>query len=118
MEKTSGNYSEVRVEYLPLSSLKPAKRNPKKHHIETVLRSMDRFGYVAPMILNERTGRLVVGHGRLESLKKSKAEGKEPPTRIEMKNGDWFVPLEHGVSFSDEHEAEAYLLADNQTKRY
>lgn len=73
--------NSVRVEYLPLSSLKLAKRNPKKHECNTIIRSMGRFGYVAPMILDERTGRLVTGHGRLESLQKAKAEGKEPPHR-------------------------------------
>ncbi|MBI4460061.1 MAG: hypothetical protein HY648_08395, partial [Acidobacteria bacterium] len=107
--------SEVRVDYLPLSSLKPARRNPKKHEIDTVLASMGRFGYVAPMILDERTGRLVAGHGRLESLKKAKLEGKHPPGRIRIQNGEWLVPVIRGVAFADDSEAEAYLLADNQT---
>ncbi|HJZ11881.1 MAG TPA: hypothetical protein VJ521_07015, partial [Acidobacteriota bacterium] len=31
--------NQLRVEYLPLSSLKPAKRNPKRHQIDTVLAS-------------------------------------------------------------------------------
>ena len=105
---------EVRVEYLPLASLKSARRNPKKHQIETVLTSMGRFGYVAPMILDERTGRLVAGHGRLESLKRAKANGQAPPERIHVKNGDWLVPVVRGVAFADDREAEAYLLADNQ----
>src|SRR5687767_4858173 len=96
------NNGHLRVQYFPLSSLKPAKRNPKKHEIDTVLASMGRFGYVAPMILDERTGRLVAGHGRLESLKKAKAEGKKPPTRIRVKNGDWLVPVVRGVSFADD----------------
>lgn len=110
---TSG--SSLRVEYLPLSSLKPAKRNPKRHHIETVLTSMGRFGFVSPLVLDERTGRLVAGHGRLESLKKAKAEGKTPPNRVRVENGVWFVPVVRGVAFADDREAEAYLLADNQT---
>ena len=42
------NDGSLRVDYLPLSSLKPARRNPKKHQIDTVLTSMGRFGYVAP----------------------------------------------------------------------
>ena len=109
------NDGSLRVEYLPLSSLKPARRNPKRHQIETVLRSMDRFGYVAPMILGERTGRLVAGHGRVQSLKQAKADGKQPPSRIRIKNGDWLVPVVRGVSFADDREAEAYLLAYNQT---
>ena len=96
-------------------SLKPASRNPKSHQVDTVLMSMGRFSYVSPMILDERTGRLVAGHGRLESLRKAKAEGKEPPDCIRVKNGDWFVPVVRGVAFVDDREAEAYLLADNQT---
>ena len=106
---------QLRVEYLPLSSLKPAKRNPKKHQIGTVLESMGRFGYVSPMILDERTGRLVAGHGRLESLRKAKAQGKEPPGRVREGKGDWLVPVVRGVRFENEQEAEAYLLSDNQT---
>lgn len=109
------NKGHLRVQYVPLSSLKPAKRNPKKHEIDTVLTSMVRFGYVAPMILDERTGRLVAGHGRLESLKKAQAEGKAPPKRVRVENGDWLVPVVRGVAFQDDSEAEAYLLADNQT---
>jgi len=67
------------------------------------------------MIVDDRTGRLVVGHGRLESLRKAKAEGKEPPDRIRVQNGEWFVPVVLGVAFANDREAEAYLLADNQT---
>jgi DNA modification methylase len=120
ISKQSGKHKarsdgQLRVEYLPLSSLKPAKRNPKRHQIDTVLTSMGRFGYVAPMILDERTGRLVAGHGRLDSLKKAKEEGKKPPNRIGKVNGDWLVPVVRGVAFADDSEAEAYLLADNQT---
>ena len=109
---TSG---KLRVESLPLSSLKPAKRNPKRHKVETVITLMERFGYVAPMILNERTGQLVAGHGRLESLIKAMKEGKQPPSRILIENGEWLVPVVRGVAFADDREAEAYLLADNQT---
>ena len=105
----------LRVEYLPLSTLKPALRNPKSHHVETVLGSMARFGYVAPMILDERSGRLVAGHGRLESLKRAKLAGKKPPDHIRVAAGEWLVPVVRGVAFEDDREAEAYLLADNQT---
>src|SRR5689334_9807248 len=82
----------LRVEYLPLSSLKPATRNPKRHEIETLLASMNRWGYVGLMILDERTGRLVAGHGRLEALKRAKEAGQKPPDRIRVVGGEWYVP--------------------------
>ena len=89
----------LRVEYVPLAALKPAPRNPKKHQVKTVLESMGRFGYVSPMILDERTGRLVAGHGRLESLKQAKLDGKTPPSRIRVEKVDWLVPVVRGIAF-------------------
>src|SRR5438309_5335472 len=88
---------------------------PKSHQVQTVLASMERFGYVAPMILNERSGRLVAGHGRLESLKRAKLTGQKPPDRIRVSGSEWLVPGVRGVAFAENREAEAYLLADNQT---
>src|ERR1700674_5867681 len=88
----------LRVEYLSLSGLKPATRNPKSHQVETVLASMERFGYVAPMILDERSGRLAAGHGRLESLKRAKRAGQKPPDRIRVAGAEWLVPVVRGVA--------------------
>ena len=31
------------------------------------------------------------------------------------RNGDWLVPVVRGIAFTDEREAEAFLLADTQT---
>ncbi len=106
---------ELRIEYLPLSVLKAARRNPKKHVIDAVISSMTRFGYTSPMIINDRTGNLVSGHGRWASLRKAKAAGELPPARVKVINGEWFVPVVRGICFENETEAEAYLLADNQT---
>src|SRR5258706_13874230 len=92
-KQSADNSIGLRLEYLPLASLRPAPRNPKRHQIETVRASMGRFGYVSPMILNERTGRLVAGHGRLESLKKAKSEGKDPPSRVRVQGREWLVPV-------------------------
>src|ERR1700686_818563 len=95
----------LRVEYLPLSGLKPATRNPKSHQVKTVLASMERFGYVAPMILDERSGRLVAGHGRLESLKRAQRAGQKPPDRIRVAGGEWLVPIVRGGALADGREA-------------
>jgi DNA modification methylase len=104
----------LRIDYLPLSSLKAAKRNPKRHQVDLILQSMGRFGYVPPLIVDERTGRLVAGHGRADSLKLAKSKGQPPPDRIRVQGNDWLVPVIRGVSFTNDREAEAYLLADNR----
>jgi hypothetical protein len=103
-----------RIDYMPLSKLARAPRNPKAHDLGTLQQSLGRFGYVAPVVLDERTGRLVAGHGRLETLERAKAAGQAPPARVRIHNGEWLVPVVRGVEFADDREAEAYLLADNQ----
>jgi hypothetical protein len=98
---------------MPLGSLKGAARNPKRHSPD-IGKSIDRFGYIEPIILNEATGRLVAGHGRIESLKARKEGGGAVPEGIKENHADWLVPVIRGKSFKDEAEAEAYLIASNQ----
>lgn len=105
---------EARLEYVPLEELHPAKRNPKRHADEAIQASIQRFGFVAPVILNEKTGRLVAGHGRLAALRSLQANGEDPPARIKVDGDRWLVPVVRGVGFRNRREAEGYLLADNQ----
>ena len=106
---------EIRIEYVPLGSVARWPRNPKLHDHDALGASVDRFGFVQPLLVDERTGQLVAGHGRLETLQKRKAEGKPPPGRVTVgADGEWMVPVIRGVAFGSEAEAEAYLLADNR----
>ena len=106
--------TDLRIEYMALTKLKRAPRNPKEHDLGMLHSSIARFGFVSPIILDEQTGRLVAGHGRLDALQQMKASGKGPPERVVAENGEWLVPVIRGVAFDDEREAEAYLLADNR----
>jgi hypothetical protein len=71
----------IRVDYMPLGALLRAPRNPKSHDIGLIHQSFSRFGYVEPIAINERTGRIVAGHGRLDTLQQKKANGEKPPMR-------------------------------------
>ena len=104
----------LRIEYMPLSKLVRAPRNPKEHDIGAIMASMRRFGYVSSVIVDDATGRLVAGHGRLDTLQAMKAQGQAPPERIQVRDGEWLVPVQRGVAFDDEREAEAYVVADNR----
>jgi hypothetical protein len=108
------NEAKIRIEYMALSQIARAPRNPKDHDVDAVGESIRRFGFVAPIVLDENTGRLVAGHGRLETLQRAKAAGEAPPERIIEKDDDWLVPVVRGVAFADDQEAEAYLVADNR----
>ena len=43
-----------------------------------------------------------------------KSAGEKAPDRIKEEDGEWLVPVLKGISFEDEMEAQAYLIADNQ----
>ena len=105
---------ETRIEYVPLEQVRRWPRNPKRHNLTELNRSLERFGFVAPLLQDDRTGQLVAGHGRLEALLARRDAGKPPPKRIRLAGEDWAVPVLRGVRFDTEAEAEAYLVADNR----
>lgn len=111
---TTEKAEAARIELLPLSSIRAANKNPKTHAIDRLRLSIRRFGFVAPLVLDESTGRLVAGHGRAEALRAMRAAAEEPPERVQATDDDWLVPVLRGVSFATERDAEAYLLADNR----
>lgn len=65
----------MQVQKIPIENLSPAKYNPRKDlqpgdpEYEKLLRSVEEFGYVEPIIWNKRTGNIVGGHQRFKVLK-------------------------------------------------
>lgn len=106
-----------RLETMTLSELlaKRHPKNPKEHDLDELARSFERFGFVAFPTLDETSDVLVAGHGRCEALAKMKADGLPPPRGVDVapETGDWFVPTIRGVSFANELERDAYIIADN-----
>lgn len=106
---------DYRLERVALEDVARWPRNPKRHDEPGIEASIKRFGFVQPVTLDEKTNRLVAGHGRLEALERMRAEGDAPPKNIAVDGkGRWLVPVIRGVSFESEDEAEAYLVADNR----
>lgn len=103
------------LDYLPLDELVPDERNPKAHDLDELRASMGRFGYTEPIMLDERTGKLVAGHGRREILLDDHAKGAAPPegVMVDEATGRWYVPVNRGWSSVDDDEAGAYLIASN-----
>jgi DNA modification methylase len=111
---TSEAPPEVRVEYMPLLALRGTPGNPKAHDLGGIKASIQRFGFTSPMLMNEVTGRIIAGHGRIEALILLRFSGVRTPDRIREIDGEWYVPVLRGVSFRNEAEAKAYLLGDNK----
>ena len=113
--KAAAKAERIRIEYISIDEVAKWPRNPKLHADAELDESFERFGFVAPAIRDDKTQRLVAGHGRLERLITWRDQGKPAPKRIDVApDGKWLMPVVCGVSFDNAQEAEAYLLADNQ----
>lgn len=101
------------IEYRPLDKITPADVNPKTHDLDAIERSFARFGFVAPAVVDDATGKLVAGHGRIEALRRLRDRGGTAPKGVFVEGKVWKVPIVVGVNLTEE-EARAYLVADNR----
>jgi hypothetical protein len=105
----------IQVDYVRLSDVVRWPRNPKQHADDLIAESIDRFGYVMPVLVDDNSGRLVAGHGRLDALEAKRQRGEKAPDRLVVgPDGEWMIPVIRGVGFENEAEAEAYLIGDNE----
>lgn len=110
-----------RLEYLPLAQIMRAPRNPNGHDLPALAASIRRHGFVEPVVVDERTGFLVGGHGRLDVLAEMRDAGEQPPDGIMLgpdnkPQGDppcpeWLLPTILGWASRSDAEAEALLLS-------
>ncbi|GGS38003.1 hypothetical protein [Deinococcus knuensis] len=108
--------STLRIDYLPLADLTRWPGNPKEHADGAIAASISRFGFRDPLAIDETTGRLIAGHGRLSVLERAHAAGQPAPQFVQVRgDGMWLIPVTRGGSFADETEASAYLIAHNRT---
>jgi len=102
----------MKIKTLPIAQIVPAKYNPRKNltpkdaEYKKLKRSIEKFGYVEPIIVNERTGNVVGGHQRLKVLQDigtkeievsvvdlSEAEEKALNIALNKISGEWDMPL-------------------------
>lgn len=103
-----------RIDYLPLPEIARAVRNPKEHDLPTIRKSIQKWGCTLAGELDDRTDRLVAGHGRLLVLEELVADGVSPPEGVKVSDdGVWLVPILRGWSSRSDTDAEGYLVANN-----
>jgi DNA modification methylase len=103
------------VDYVRLDQVQLAPRNPKGHHGEGIAQSINHHGFAELPLLDERTGRLVAGHGRHEQLAAMHSAGHKPPDGVRVDDdGTWHMPIIRGWASRSDADAEAYLIGSNQ----
>lgn len=105
----------LQIVYRRLDELAPADRNAKEHATEELERSLGRFGFVDPVTPDERTGKLLAGHGRHETVTElHRRQPASPPRGIVVDDdGMWKIPTIAGVRSRDDVDAEALGIALN-----
>jgi len=104
-----------RIDFVPLTELVAAPRNPKRHDRAGIRTSISHFGFVEVPVVDERTGRLVAGHGRVDALIERRSLDGEPPDGVQVDpGGEWLVPVMRGWASRSDADAEAYIAASNQ----
>lgn len=104
------------TEYMDVDDLPAAPRNPKGHDLDGIRRAIERFGMADAVILDERTGRLIGGHGRREALQGMRDAGEDPPDGVlaTTDGGQWLTPVQRGWASRSDKEAEGLLVALNR----
>lgn len=103
------------AEYQPVADLKPADRNAKAHDQAALQASLDTFGAIEPVVVDERTGKLLAGHGRAEKLGELEAAGADPPEGVVVgDDGRWQWLVVRGARSRDDAHAEAMAVALNR----
>jgi len=105
---------EIRIEYMRLDEIQRDEGNPKSHDLGALAESLERFGFVSPMGVNEKTGKLLWGHGRLDDLIAFMNEGRPVLEGLQVDDdGMWKAPVVRGVHLNSK-DGTAYLISDNQ----
>jgi hypothetical protein len=118
---------DAQIVATPIDEIRPHPNNPKGHDLDTIVASIARLGFAEPIVVDQRTGLNISGHGRVDALTELRmlvaAEATDPsgrpyvvPDGITVDDeGRWLAPVFVGWSSTDDREAEAALIALNRT---
>ncbi len=126
----------LEIRRVPIEQLNPAKYNPRKDlqkedkEYKKLERSIETFGYIDPIIWNERTGNVIGGHQRLKILidkghveldvsvvNLSEDEEKQLNIALNKISGEWdILALENLINELVEHGLDATLTGFDEAE--
>ncbi len=86
-------------------------KNAKKHDMEFLGEAFAENGMAEFPTLDERTGKIVAGNGRVEKLAEMKANGEPAPERVVVRGKKWFVFTVRGMTL---RKPGKHVLASNK----
>lgn len=110
----------LRLELVPLSTVRHWDRNPKKHDIGALVQSIELHGFRDPPTFDAQLDGIVEGNGRIEALVWMLAQQYRPPEGVgevldadSRETIDWAVPVLFGLDAPSRAAAERYGLDHN-----
>lgn len=108
---------ELSPDYFPLQTILSLPDNAKEHDVGDIISGIQTHGFLHMIIVNEATGHLLAGHGRVKALRAIKAAGGPRPRYImEGAGGTWLVPG-YLVDVPEELEAAAAIKLNRSGER-
>lgn len=104
-----------KIVYLPIDELVSADRNAKAHDMPLLAASLRKRGFVESIVRDDRTGKIIGGHGRRDALLAAFAAGDDVPDGVIVKDGRWLAPVETGWASVDDDDALATGIALNRS---
>jgi hypothetical protein len=106
---------EMRIAYMALSDLLARSATPRS----TICRRCGRRCYAGASPSRWRSTSALASWSKATAgsrfwVQEMKKAGDKPPLRVTAKGKEWFAPVVRGLSFANDQEAEAYLIAANQ----
>lgn len=101
MSRAPAQHGNLKIEYRPVGKLKPYAKNARAHppeQIEAIVKSIKRFGFYAPVLVDSKRGTILKGHGAFQAA-----------CQLGMRT----VPCTE-VGGLSEAELRALILADNK----
>ena len=111
MEKTATK------DCIRLDRIRGLPYNPKEHDIGEIAVSIERFGFLDPIVVNAVTGNLIGGHGRVDALRWLRVQGRKKPVGVEADTDSmWLVP-QYVVSVAEQDEGAAAVALNRLVER-
>ncbi len=103
------------INYIPLGDLPPDPANPKRHEIERLIQAITDHGFIETVVVDERTGLIIAGHGRRTALIEMQTRGERVPSGLLVDDdGGWLVPVTRGWASDNDRQAHAVLILLNR----
>lgn len=80
----------MKIEMIDPVELLPSDYNPRRindHQLDSLMKSIEKYGFVEPVVINTSTGRIVGGHQRVQAATKL-GLSKIPVTKVDLGESD------------------------------